>query len=100
MMYLAIFIFWLLHFLPLPLLALIGQGLGLLFYALGRERRTVARINLGLCFPELSASARERLLRRHPRLVTDPRRARQPSAHSRMRSEVADEAAGAESSLL
>lgn len=65
MMYLAIFIFWLLHFLPLPLLALIGQGLGLLFYALGRERRTVARINLGLCFPELSASARERLLRRH-----------------------------------
>jgi KDO2-lipid IV(A) lauroyltransferase len=65
MIYLGVFIFWLLHFLPLPLLALIGQGLGMLFYALGRERRVVARINLGLCFPELDDAARERLVRQH-----------------------------------
>lgn len=65
MIYLGIFSFWLLHFLPLPLLAWVGQGLGMLFYALGRERRKVARINLSLCFPELDAAARERLLRRH-----------------------------------
>ena len=65
MIYFGIFIFWLLHFLPLPLLALVGQSLGLLFYVLGRERRMVARINLSLCFPELDAGARERLLRRH-----------------------------------
>jgi len=63
--YLGIFIFWLLHFLPLPLLALVGQGLGMLFYALGRERRKVARTNLRLCFPELGDAARERLLRQH-----------------------------------
>ena len=65
MIYFGIFIFWLLHFLPLPLLALVGQGLGMLFYALGRERRVVARINLGLCFPELDAQTRERLVRQH-----------------------------------
>lgn len=65
MIYLGIFIFWLLHFLPLPLLALVGQGLGMLFYVLGRERREVARTNLRLCFSELDAAARERLLRRH-----------------------------------
>ena len=69
MIYVGIFIFWLLHFLPLPLLALVGQGLGMLFYAVGRERRTVTRINLGLCFPELNASARERLVRRHFRAL-------------------------------
>ncbi len=65
MIYFGVFIFWLLHFLPLPLLALVGQGLGMLFYVLGRERRGVARINLGLCFPELDARARERLVRQH-----------------------------------
>jgi len=63
--YLGIFIFWLLHFLPLPLLALVGQGLGMLFYALGRERRKVARTNFRLCFPELDDAARERMLRQH-----------------------------------
>ena len=69
MIYLGIGVFWLLHFLPLPLLALVGQGLGMLFYGIGRERRRVARINLGLCFPELAASARERLLRQHFRAL-------------------------------
>ena len=61
----GIFIFWLLHFLPLPLLALIGKGLGVLLYWLGRERRRVARINLRLCFPELSDQQREKLVRAH-----------------------------------
>lgn len=65
MVRLGILAVWLLHFLPLALLNPLGQGLGLLFYALGRERRRVARINLGLCFPELGARARERLVRRH-----------------------------------
>ena len=69
MIYIGIFIFWLLHFLPLPLLALVGQGLGMLFYLIGRERRRVTRINLSLCFPELDADARERLVRRHFRAL-------------------------------
>ena len=66
----GIFILWLLHFLPLPLLALIGQGLGHLAYALGRERRRVARTNLRLCFPELNPAARERLVRGHFRALS------------------------------
>ena len=69
MIYVGIFIFWGLHFLPLPLLALVGQGMGLLFYVIGRERRVVARINLALCFPELGVVARERLVRRHFRAL-------------------------------
>ena len=66
----GILILWLLHFLPLPLLALVGQGLGLLAYTLGRERRRVARTNLRLCFPELSAAVRERLVRSHFRALS------------------------------
>ena len=61
----GIFALWLLHFLPLPVLAPIGQGIGMLAYALVPKRRRIARTNLRLCFPELSAGERERLLRRH-----------------------------------
>ncbi len=49
--------------LPYPLLLLLGNGLGLLMYALVPSRRRVARINLRLCFPELDQAARERLVR-------------------------------------
>lgn len=62
---LGIFVVWLLHFLPLGLLNPFGQGLGLLFYGLGRERRQVARVNIGLCFPGLTRAEREKLVRRH-----------------------------------
>jgi Kdo2-lipid IVA lauroyltransferase/acyltransferase len=62
---LSIFILWSLHFLPLPLLAPIGKGVGMLAYALVSERRRVGRTNLKLCFPELSHRQREQLLRRH-----------------------------------
>ena len=44
MMRFGLFIVWLLHFLPLPLLALAGQGLGMLLFWFGRERRRVARM--------------------------------------------------------
>ena len=56
---------WLLHFLPLPLLARMGQDFGMVAYWLVASRRRIARINLKLCFPELTTSQRERLLRRH-----------------------------------
>jgi len=62
---LAIFALWLLHFLPLPLLARVGEGLGMVGYALVPSRRHIARVNLKLCFPELDEAQRERLLRRH-----------------------------------
>ncbi|MEO8629157.1 MAG: lipid A biosynthesis acyltransferase [Betaproteobacteria bacterium] len=62
---LLILFLWLLHFLPLRLLAPIGQAIGMIGYALIKSRRQVARVNLALCFPELDARQRERLLRRH-----------------------------------
>lgn len=58
---------WLLHFLPLPVLARLGQGVGMLVYAFGDEHKRVARINLKLCFPDWSDAERERLLRKHCR---------------------------------
>ncbi len=58
-------VMWLLHWLPLPLLAALGRGLGLLLYALVRERRRITLINLGLCFPQLSAAEKSALARRH-----------------------------------
>lgn len=56
---------WLLHFLPLRVLAALGRGFGLLLYVLGKERRFVARRNLQLCFPTLDKGAIERRVRDH-----------------------------------
>jgi KDO2-lipid IV(A) lauroyltransferase len=56
---------WLLHFLPLTVLAPVGRALGLLGYTLVRERRDVALTNLRLCFPNKSEAERRRLVRRH-----------------------------------
>jgi Kdo2-lipid IVA lauroyltransferase/acyltransferase len=65
MAHLGIFLLWLLHFLPLSLLARLGNMLGWMLYGLGRERRRVARTNLRLCFPEMTEKEREALVRRH-----------------------------------
>ncbi len=62
---LALGLMWLLHFLPLPVLAALGRGLGALLHALGRERRRVTLTNLRLCFPQRSEAEREALARRH-----------------------------------
>jgi KDO2-lipid IV(A) lauroyltransferase len=56
---------WLLHFLPLPWLARLGNRFGALLYGLGRERRHVALTNLRLCFPQMTEAQREALARRH-----------------------------------
>ncbi|HSD99846.1 MAG TPA: lipid A biosynthesis acyltransferase [Burkholderiales bacterium] len=61
----ALGVVWLLHLLPLQLLAPIGRGLGFLFYLLGRERRGVALTNLRLCFPRWSEAERRRVGRAH-----------------------------------
>jgi Kdo2-lipid IVA lauroyltransferase/acyltransferase len=66
---LAIFLLWLIHFLPLGAQAAIGNGLGALLYWLIPERRRVTRINLGKCFPGMAPAARERLARAHFRAV-------------------------------
>ena len=62
---LVIFLLWLLHFLPLPVLVWFGNGLGLLLYALAAERRMVANTNLRLCFPEMNEAERTRLVRQN-----------------------------------
>ena len=62
---LAIAVFWLLHLLPLRLLAPVGRGVGLLAYALAGRRRRVTLTNLRLCFPQLSKVEQHQLARTH-----------------------------------
>lgn len=61
----AVFILWLIHFLPFRLQVCFGNALGLLLYALARERRNVADTNLRLCFPAMDGAARQRLVRKN-----------------------------------
>ncbi|MDP2795583.1 MAG: lipid A biosynthesis acyltransferase [Sulfurisoma sp.] len=62
---LSLALMWLLHWLPLPMLATLGRLFGRLLYVFGRERRHVALTNLGLCFPQMSAAKKSALARRH-----------------------------------
>ena len=62
---LATFLLWSLHILPLPVLALLGNALGLLLYMFAKERRQVATINLRLCFSEMGEKERTRLVLRN-----------------------------------
>ena len=56
---------WLAHLLPLRLLAVLGDAIGVAAFWLIRERREVTRINLAKCFPEMEPHAREALARAH-----------------------------------
>jgi KDO2-lipid IV(A) lauroyltransferase len=62
-------ILWLARLLPMRLLAGLGNGLGLLLYAAGAQRRRVVLTNLALCFPQLEPPARGRLARAHFRAL-------------------------------
>ncbi len=61
----ALGLLWLLHWLPLALLAPLGVGLGRLLHAFAGGRRRVALRNLELCLPELPEAERRALARRH-----------------------------------
>ena len=63
--YLGIGLLWSLHFLPLPLLARVGERLGLLFLLVKKTRREIATTNLALCFPELNQIELGRLVKAH-----------------------------------
>src|SRR6266404_7670458 len=56
---------WLLHFLPLRMIAAIGNAVGAVLYWLIPERRRVTRINLEKCFPQMAPRSREALARAH-----------------------------------
>lgn len=62
---LSLLLMWLLHWLPLRLQAACGNLFGSLFYRFGRHRRHIAEVNLGLCFPGLTATEKSALARRH-----------------------------------
>jgi KDO2-lipid IV(A) lauroyltransferase len=61
----AIAVFWLLHWLPLAVLARFGQALGIVLWRLAGPRRRVVDVNLALCFPDLDVAARKRLAQQH-----------------------------------
>jgi KDO2-lipid IV(A) lauroyltransferase len=54
---------WLLHWLPLPLQAALGDAFGGLLALLPGKRRHVAATNLALCFPDAPKTLRRRWLR-------------------------------------
>jgi KDO2-lipid IV(A) lauroyltransferase len=62
---LALGLLWLLHWLPLPVLAALARGIGRLLYNLAKSRRKVGLRNLALCFPDMPQAERETLLRAH-----------------------------------
>ena len=61
----AVALLWLLHFLPLSLIAAFGRALGLLLYYVGARRRRIVQVNLALCFPELNEAQRRQLAKDH-----------------------------------
>ena len=56
---------WIAHFLPYRALVVIGNIVGVLVFWLIAERRHVTRVNLGKCFPAMTAAEREILARAH-----------------------------------
>ncbi len=58
-------VMWLLHWLPLPVLARIGEAIGSLLFHLVGSRRRIALTNLQLCLPQLSDNERRRIAKMH-----------------------------------
>ncbi len=54
--------------LPRPVSAFIGARLGDFYYRSSAKRRRIVRVNLELCFPEMTAQARELLSKKHFRI--------------------------------
>ncbi|MGH8353127.1 MAG: lipid A biosynthesis lauroyl acyltransferase [Pseudomonas sp.] len=62
-LWLGLGLLWLIAQLPYAVLVRLGRGLGAVMYRGAGSRRRIAADNLRLCFPELSAAERERLLK-------------------------------------
>lgn len=63
LLWLGLGVLWLMVKLPYALLLKLGRALGALMLLAAKSRRQIAARNLELCFPELSATERARLLR-------------------------------------
>ena len=59
------FLFRVFSGLPLPVVHALGAALGWFFFAVPNKRRRTAEINLELCFPDMRAPVRRRLLQRN-----------------------------------
>ena len=67
---LGLALLWLLHaLLPYSAVGRLGEWMGAVLYPLAKERRHIGMTNLRLCFPELTALQRRRLLRAHFRAL-------------------------------
>lgn len=64
-MRLLLFIMWLLHWLPLPVLGRFGEMVGSLLFVLLKSRRHITLTNLRLCQPQLSEAERKKMAKRH-----------------------------------
>lgn len=64
-MRLALLLMWLLHWLPLPLLGRLGEMVGSVLFVALPARRRITLVNLRLCFPEWSESARRKVAKKH-----------------------------------
>lgn len=56
---------WLMHWLPLPVLGRIGNGIGFLLFYIMTPRRKIALINLRLAMPEMSEAERRKVALAH-----------------------------------
>ena len=63
----GVLVLWLVHFLPLKWIGAIGAALGSILYRFGRGR--VTRVNLALCFPQMSERERHELGLKHFRML-------------------------------
>ncbi|HQU89064.1 MAG: lipid A biosynthesis acyltransferase [Zoogloeaceae bacterium] len=66
---LLVALLWLLHWLPLAVLAPLGEALGLLLYRVVSARRKVVLTNLRHCFPEWTEGECQQVARKHFRLL-------------------------------
>ena len=59
------FLFWLIHWLPFPILRIKGAVLGEILFIIMKRRRNIGLRNLQICFPEWAENEHRRVLHRH-----------------------------------
>ena len=64
-MRLVLVLMWLLHWLPLPVLGRLGEGVGGILFTLIPKRRHIALTNLRLCWPDLTEAERKKIAKQH-----------------------------------
>ena len=63
--YLALGLLRMFSWLPMPVIIVLGDFLGIIGYYLLKKRRNIGRVNLNLCFPAMSEAEKTALLKNH-----------------------------------